>query len=239
MAMRGMTRRAGGSARHPGGPVVEHPFIYEINTWVWLDDLGRRLGRPIGLADVPRGRVGRDRAARLRRRLADGRLGAEPGGGRDRAAQRRPPAGASSGRSRTARRTTSSARRTASRDYTVARHLGGPAGLAAAREALAGRGAAAAARLRAEPRRARPSVDGSAPRVLRAGRPRRTSQRDPAAFIEVGGRVLANGRDPYFPAWPDVVQLERVLARAAARRDRHRRGRSPTSATACGATWRC
>ena len=33
--------------------MVEHPFIYEINTWVWLDDLGRRLGRPIGLADVP------------------------------------------------------------------------------------------------------------------------------------------------------------------------------------------
>ena len=24
---------------------------------------------------------------------------------------------------------------------------------------------------------------------------------------EVGGAVLANGRDPYFPAWPDVVQL--------------------------------
>ena len=30
---------------------------------------------------------------------------------------------------------------------------------------------------------------------------------DPASFVEVGGRVLANGRDPYFPAWPDVVQL--------------------------------
>jgi glycosidase len=30
---------------------------------------------------------------------------------------------------------------------------------------------------------------------------------DPASLVEVGGRVLANGRDPYFPAWPDVVQL--------------------------------
>src|SRR5262249_14495843 len=30
---------------------------------------------------------------------------------------------------------------------------------------------------------------------------------DPASFIRVGGHVLANGRDPYFPAWPDVVQL--------------------------------
>ena len=31
--------------------------------------------------------------------------------------------------------------------------------------------------------------------------------RDPASFVRVGDRVLANGRDPYFPAWPDVVQL--------------------------------
>src|SRR6185295_19098261 len=32
-------------------------------------------------------------------------------------------------------------------------------------------------------------------------------QRDPASFVRAGDRVLANGRDPYFPAWPDVVQL--------------------------------
>ncbi len=32
-------------------------------------------------------------------------------------------------------------------------------------------------------------------------------ERDPASFVDIGGRVLANGRDPYFPAWPDVVQL--------------------------------
>ena len=31
--------------------------------------------------------------------------------------------------------------------------------------------------------------------------------RDPASFMRVGGGVLANGRDPYFAAWPDVVQL--------------------------------
>jgi len=33
--------------------MVEHPFIYEINTWVWLAELRTRLGRKIGLADVP------------------------------------------------------------------------------------------------------------------------------------------------------------------------------------------
>ncbi len=33
-------------------------------------------------------------------------------------------------------------------------------------------------------------------------------ERDPASFVRVGDSVLANGRDPYFPAWPDVVQLD-------------------------------
>ena len=30
-----------------------HPFIYEINTWVWLDALSRREGAAIDLAGVP------------------------------------------------------------------------------------------------------------------------------------------------------------------------------------------
>jgi hypothetical protein len=30
---------------------------------------------------------------------------------------------------------------------------------------------------------------------------------DPASYIEVEGTVFACGRDPYFPAWPDVLQL--------------------------------
>ena len=32
--------------------------------------------------------------------------------------------------------------------------------------------------------------------------------RQPDAFVEVDGQVLARGRDPYFPPWPDVVQLD-------------------------------
>jgi hypothetical protein len=31
---------------------------------------------------------------------------------------------------------------------------------------------------------------------------------DPAAWIKVDDRILARGRDPYFPPWPDVVQLD-------------------------------
>ena len=30
---------------------------------------------------------------------------------------------------------------------------------------------------------------------------------EPGAFVEVAGRVVANGKDPYTGAWPDVVQL--------------------------------
>ena len=33
--------------------MTENPFIYEINTWVWLDELSRRDGRAIDLAGVP------------------------------------------------------------------------------------------------------------------------------------------------------------------------------------------
>jgi hypothetical protein len=32
-------------------------------------------------------------------------------------------------------------------------------------------------------------------------------RRDPSAWFEVEGQVLARGRDPYFAPWPDVVQL--------------------------------
>ena len=40
---------------------------------------------------------------------------------------------------------------------------------------------------------------------------------DPQGWLAVGGQVLAHGRDPYFPPWPDVVQLDAFspAARAA------------------------
>ena len=39
---------------------------------------------------------------------------------------------------------------------------------------------------------------------------------DPASFVAIGDHVLACGRDPYFPAWTDVVQLD--ASRADVRR---------------------
>jgi hypothetical protein len=32
--------------------------------------------------------------------------------------------------------------------------------------------------------------------------------RQPANWVRLGGRILAHGRDPYFPGWPDTVQLD-------------------------------
>jgi hypothetical protein len=31
----------------------KHPVIYEINTWVWLNELGRKYSRLITLSTVP------------------------------------------------------------------------------------------------------------------------------------------------------------------------------------------
>ena len=31
----------------------KQPVIYEINTWVWLNDLGRRYRRPLTLQTIP------------------------------------------------------------------------------------------------------------------------------------------------------------------------------------------
>jgi hypothetical protein len=34
-------------------PWPKHPVIYEINSWVWLNELSRKYERPVTLAAVP------------------------------------------------------------------------------------------------------------------------------------------------------------------------------------------
>src|SRR5512143_620541 len=34
-------------------PWPKHPVIYEINTWVWLNELGDRYGKSVTLGTVP------------------------------------------------------------------------------------------------------------------------------------------------------------------------------------------
>ena len=35
----------------------------------------------------------------------------------------------------------------------------------------------------------------------------RDIMQDPDSYTEVSGTIFARGRDPYLPAWPDVLQL--------------------------------
>ena len=92
------------------------------------------------------------------------------------------------------------------RRYVVDGHLGGPEGLAVARRELAKRGIRLI--LDFVPNHVAPDhpwvsehpeyfVQGSAD----------DAKNDPASFTKIGDRVFACGRDPYFPAWQDVLQL--------------------------------
>ncbi|GIJ68493.1 alpha-amylase [Virgisporangium ochraceum] len=183
----------------------DRPVIYEVDTWPWLEDLGRRLGAPVTLADVPpevwdalappgtdavwlmgvweRSPAGLDIALRnpglrdaFRRALPDLAPGDVVGSPY------------------------------CVRRYVVDGRLGGPAGLAAARHELARCGLHLV--LDYVPNHVapdHPAVTGH-PEWFVSGDADDLA-RDPAGWIAVGGHVIARGRDPFFPPWPDVVQL--------------------------------
>ena len=182
-----------------------HPVIYEVNTWAWLGDLSRKYHTPIDLGTVP-----------------EQEWDAIGAGGLDAVwfmgVWERSPAGiAVSMRNaglladfRKALPDFSPADNVGSpycvRRYVVDDHLGGAQGLAAARRCLSERGLRLI--LDFVPNHVAPDhpwvtdhrdyvVQGSAG----------DARNDPASFIEVAGTVFACGRDPYFPAWPDVLQL--------------------------------
>ena len=164
------------------------PTIYEINTAVWLQRLGRERGRPLALDEVPGAEWDALAALPVDAVWLMGVWERSPAGLRDRAG--RPGAG---------RRPTAPPCPTCAtedvigspycvRDYVVDERFGGPAALAAARGAARRARAWADPRLRAQPRRARPSVDDRAPRVPASPAPRRTSTRDPEAFLRTARR---------------------------------------------------
>jgi hypothetical protein len=97
------------------------------------------------------------------------------------------------------------------RDYVVDDHLGGPDGLASARAALRERGIGLL--LDFVPNHVAPDhpwVSAHPDRFVLGDAADR--DRDPGSFVELSGHVFAHGRDPYFPAWPDVVQLNAFSA---------------------------
>jgi hypothetical protein len=183
----------------------KHPIIYEINTWVWLQELGRKHHAPISLATVPEKEW--DALAHLKID-AVWFMGV----------WERSPAGIAismdnQGLLAGFRRALPDFVETDNigspycvRRYVVDGHLGGPEGLAVARQELALRGMRLILDL--VPNHVAPDhpwviehpeyfIQGSADEA----------KRDQASFTTVAGKVFACGRDPYFPAWPDVLQL--------------------------------
>jgi len=92
------------------------------------------------------------------------------------------------------------------RNYSVDPNLGGPAGLAAARRELAERGLKLV--LDFVPNHVAPDHPwvNEHPEYFICGTSEDLAQ-DPVSFTRIGNTVFACGRDPYFPAWQDVLQL--------------------------------
>jgi hypothetical protein len=93
------------------------------------------------------------------------------------------------------------------RRYIVDAGFGGPDALAVARAALAARGARLI--LDYVPNHVAPDHPWVADRPeLFVRGDADDLKADPGGWMAVAGQVLAHGRDPYFPPWPDVVQLD-------------------------------
>ena len=187
----------------PGWP--KYPAIYEINTWVWLSELREKFGPALDLASVPgpiwdeiagfgfdavwlmgvweRSPFGIAIANRSRNLLNEFRKSLPDFVASDNV-----------GSPYCVRR------------YVVDNRLGGAKGLAVARAELAARGMRLI--LDFVPNHVAPDHPWvrEHPEYFLQGTSGE-SMRDPMSYIRDGSRIFLCGRDPYFPAWPDVLQL--------------------------------
>jgi glycosidase len=182
-----------------------YPTVYEINTWVWLSELSRKSGTSVDLSCV---------SAAEWDSIADLGFDAVWLMG----VWERSPAGIAIANNNASlqadfehalldyHRDDNVGSPYCVRRYCVDSHLGGCKGLAAARQELSRRGMRLV--LDFVPNHVAPDhpwvtehpeyfVQGSS----------EDARDQPASFVELGGHIFACGRDPYFPAWPDVLQL--------------------------------
>ena len=181
-------------------------MIYEVNTALWLQELSSSAGHPVSLGDVD----GPDWDAVTPSGVdAVWLMGV----------WERSPAGLRIARQdESLRRSIRDALPDASaadvvgspycvRRYVADRLFGGPQGLASARSELARRGVKLI--LDFVPNHVAPDHPWTSEHPERFVRGTTEDlDEDPGGWLDVDGTVLAHGRDPYFPPWPDVVQLD-------------------------------
>ena len=181
------------------------PIIYEINTWVWLHELSRREQKPITLATVPADDwdalalygfdavwlMGVWERSPAGARVANGNAGLQAEFARVLSDYQRED---NVGSAYCVRR------------YVVDEYLGGPDGLAVARKTLADRGMRLI--LDFVPNHVaqdHPWVKDHPQYFIQGTADDLTAK--PGEYFKAGKAVLAHGRDPYFPPWTDVAQL--------------------------------
>jgi glycosidase len=195
----------------------EHPLVHEVFTWVWLDELSRATGRRIDLGCVPAEAWDRVAGPGIDAVWLMGVWERSPAGA---AIARAHPAMASAHRGALADLADEDVVGSAFciRSYSVDARLGGDEGLATARRELAARSAGLV--LDFVPNHVAPDHPWTTDHPEYFVRGTRDDLGD-GSYLAVGDAVLACGRDPYFPAWPDVVQLatSRADVRAAAADD--------------------
>jgi len=183
----------------------QYPTLYEINTWVWLADLSQKYQKIINLASVPSAEWDAIAAYGFDAVWFMGVWERSPAGIAI--------ANQNNGLLQDFLRALPDFRSEDNvgspycvRRYVIDQNLGGTEGLAIARRELSKRGLNLV--LDFVPNHVAPDhpwiaehseyfIRGTAEDV----------RNDPASFMEVCGSVCACGRDPYFPAWPDVLQL--------------------------------
>jgi len=183
----------------------KNPTLYEINTWVWLTDLSRKHGKIISLSSVP--------SAEWDALAAYGFDAVWFMGIWERSPAGIAIAGQNKGLLQDFLRALPDFHTEDNvgspycvRRYVVDQHLGGPEGLSIARRELSTRGLNLV--LDFVPNHVAPDHPWVAEHPEYFIRGKAEDARSlPASYMKVGGNVFACGRDPYFPAWPDVLQL--------------------------------
>jgi hypothetical protein len=191
-----------------GAAWPRYPALYEINTWAWLSDLSRKHGKRINLSSVPSSEWDA---------IAYGFDAVWLMGVWERSPAGIAIANQNQGLIEDFRRALPDFRLDDNvgspycvRRYVVDQHLGGPEGLAVARAELSKREMNLV--LDWVPNHVAPDhpwVSECPEHFIRGSRD--DYENDSSSFMDVGGMVFARGRDPYFPAWPDVLQLNAFM----------------------------